>query len=279
MAPHPANVAAMGAGNKHRPAAEIADEIVAVVEERWKAHDDLKPSDLNQVFCYLGYVRAFRCFDSIRLLAAEARSDDALVLTRSLVSVVLRSLYLVQPEDPQEREHRLKRDSHKSRAEEEKRVRMLGDERDAKHLARLQAELDESKRWFEERGLSPGLPGEAEMAKALELDALYDIVYRVGSSASHHSLLYALGGFSGDPEPGQPFPAIPLHKPEPELAENALVWAIIAYHDFIVLAEPTMNLGIAKAVHELVRPWLETHPYRERYLRPDSDESGELRVI
>lgn len=139
----------------HPPGVDVAGRLVEIVERHYDAVDHLLPADLNEIFCYLGYVRAFRCFDSIRILAADGRSEDALILTRSLVSIALRTLYLVQPDDHEEREQRFKRYFYTSRAEEEKRLRMLNDPGQAKHLVWVQEELQGSLAWFEERSLSP----------------------------------------------------------------------------------------------------------------------------
>lgn len=86
-------------------------------------------------------------------------------------------------------------------------------------------------------------------------------MYRVASASSHYSSLTALRGFVGDPEPGEEFAPVALHLPDPDASENALVWAITAYHAFLIHTESTLRLGAALEAHALVGPWLRNHPY------------------
>jgi hypothetical protein len=237
--------------------------MIAIVEQHWAAREDFAPSDLSAVYLLLGYVRAFRCFDSIKLLADDGRNDDALVLLRSLVSVILRSLYLVVPDDPEERELRRRRTLHEEFVAEERRLRLAAHPGEAEQLPEMQDQLQQSRQWFEEHEESPGLPGEASLAQQLGLGALYDIVYRIASKTTHHSALAAIGSFEGEAAEGQLFPAVPLHRPMPELTENVLLWAIVAYRDFLAHAEETIGFGIASEVDEIVVPWVEAHPYRD----------------
>ncbi len=46
--------------------------MIEIVDRRWSEHDQFAPHDLNEVYLLLGYVRAFRCFDTIVRLVRTA---------------------------------------------------------------------------------------------------------------------------------------------------------------------------------------------------------------
>jgi hypothetical protein len=66
-------------------------------------------TDLNDVYLLLAYTRAFRAIETILDVSVDGRNDDALVLLRSFISVILRGLWVVQPDDADERELRRRR--------------------------------------------------------------------------------------------------------------------------------------------------------------------------
>lgn len=252
-------------GRDHPSAREIADKLVALVEERWakREAEGITVRDVNDVFLLLGYTRAFRCFCSIRDLAADGRHDDALVLVRSLVSVVLRSLYVVASDDADERELRQRRLGYEEIESEEKRIRLGGaGPGEASRLPELQQMLAASRQWFAGTGKSPAAPSEADVAAALGVPALYQVAYRIASKSTHHSLIAMLDSFGGEFDGTKLIRPVPLHKKEPELAEQALIWAIITYAELLERADPVLKLGVAQPAHDTAYPWLEAHPWR-----------------
>jgi len=262
---------------EHRPAAEIAAELLPMVEERWAEREVADIGDLNDVYLLLSYTRAFRAFETIRDLAVDGRNDDALVLLRSFVSVILRGLYVVASDDPDERELRRRRIVHEEIEFEEKRLRVGGGHPGEEgRLPELQKLLQESGEWFDERDASPAIPNEADVADALGLPALYQIIYRIASKTTHHSLFAMVGGFDGEFQPGEFIRLVPLRKLTPEFTENVLLWAIIAYAELLERAEQVVQLGIAEPMRELVLPWLETHPYR---VHPDEQPLEEADAL
>jgi hypothetical protein len=146
------------------------------------------------------------------------------------------------------REVRRKRVVHEELVFEEKRLRFGAAPGEEERLPVIQALLAESTAWFEERGIAPDVPDEASVARALDLLALYDIVYRIASKTTHHSFFSMLTGFEGEPAEGMLFPAVPLHKPTPALTENVLLWAIMVYGSLLGRAEPIVRLGIADEI-------------------------------
>ena len=59
--------------------------------------------DRNDVTLVSAYGRAYRALRSNRHLAGVGEAVDAMAVPRSFVPPVLRSLYLVRPDDPEER--------------------------------------------------------------------------------------------------------------------------------------------------------------------------------
>ncbi len=104
------------------------------------------------------------------------------------------------------REVRRKRVVHEELVSEEKRLRFGAAPGEEERLPVIQALLAESTAWFEERGIAPDVPDEASVARALDLLALYDIVYRIASKTTHHSVFSMLTGFEGEPAEGMLFP-------------------------------------------------------------------------
>jgi hypothetical protein len=240
-------------------AASIAAKVAFIVEGRWGEAEGVEPRDLNDVFLLAAYPRAYRCFMSIRRLCADPDCDgeDPLILTRALVSLVLRSLWPIESGVASEREERAQRRAWWTVTEERKRLRALDDPTDADHLRRIEDDLQELETWFAARGETPSELNEADLAKKLNLPVLYDLIYRMGSATIHHSQLAALGSFSGKLNPADPFPALPLRFPKPAETDQVLLWAITVYAVFLERAEPAVRLGIGPDVEALVRPWVE----------------------
>src|SRR4051812_630443 len=82
------------------------DAITAAIEAATSSSPGPSGRDLNDTFLGAAYGRAYRCVRSIRQLAERGEADDATILTRALLSVIARSLYIVEPEDAVERDRR-----------------------------------------------------------------------------------------------------------------------------------------------------------------------------
>ncbi len=146
---------------------------------------------------------------------------------------------------------------------EEKRLRLGGAHPgEAQRLAELQGLLRLGEDWFTARGATPDVPNESDVAVALGLPALYQIVYRIASKTTHFSLFSMVEGFDGPFEPGKLLRPIPLLKRTSEYTENILMWAIVSYAEMLERADPVVRLDLGERVRELVLPWLEDHPYR-----------------
>src|SRR5690348_13916223 len=95
--------------NETLTALQIADRIIDGVRATTPGEAGVETNDRNERLLVAAYGRAHRCFVSTRDLAARGEADDAAILTRALLSIALRSLYLVTSEEPAERVRRFRR--------------------------------------------------------------------------------------------------------------------------------------------------------------------------
>jgi hypothetical protein len=94
---------------------DFAQRLLDIVRTAWVENSEreggIEHRDESDRQLVLGYVHAYRRFRAIKRLAEDEQpSPEAImVLTRSLVSLTHRSLYLVASDDPEVREERRKR--------------------------------------------------------------------------------------------------------------------------------------------------------------------------
>ena len=228
---------------------EVANTLLSWVEESLPGSAGVEVRDRNDGLLVGAYGRAYRCFTSIRELAARHEADDAWILARALLSIALQSLWLVQPEDLDERERRFRRAGlsyflrRKTIAAEEQaagvEVGELTPERFQKSIECLEAE-----------GLAP-MPNDHDLAVALDLKGCYTRVYRGGSEMAHYSIGAALDGFL-ELTHGVGIGPVALQKPDQARAEDALAFAVITYGVFIHLTEPVLKHGLGRRARDLI---------------------------
>jgi hypothetical protein len=158
--------------------------ILDAVEKATVGSPGPAPRDLNDSLLGAAFGRAYRCMRSIRDLACRGEADDALILTRSLLLIVARALYLIDPDDPEERSRRLA-SARRSWAREA--LHTLDD----LHATGFQPADDrEQIAAIEEAEKALGvrlLPRDRELLSELGLAAYYARVYQVG--LGHRALL------------------------------------------------------------------------------------------
>jgi hypothetical protein len=147
------------------------DVILAAVEQATTTSPGPAPRDVTDTLLGAAYGRAYRCMRSIREFAGRGEADDALILTRSLLSIAARSLYVVQSEDARERE---RRQASWRRTWAEDALRALDDlaasgfapqEEEHARIARI-ASTDQA------RGV-PRLPNDRDLLRAVGLEVYY----------------------------------------------------------------------------------------------------------
>jgi Family of unknown function (DUF5677) len=242
---------------------DFAQRLLDPVESAWiehsKAGGEVAGEDESDRQLLLGYVQAFRRFRAIKRLAEDEQPspEAVMVLTRSLVSLTHRSLYLVSSDDRDVREERRKRffllGVREQRTYLERIVDQVPSVRPTLELARWSVRRREEV--FKEAGWSltnPIFPRDEEIAKELGFAAHYDEVYRSGSSDTHFSPFSAAGGFA-DLE--GPTPTVALYGYDVNELRQAMVRAIVVYADFLIATEKVVGLGVGPKVEEL-RPTL-----------------------
>jgi hypothetical protein len=227
---------------------KAADTLLAWVEETAPGAPGVAPRDRNDSLLCAAYGRAYRCFTSIRELAGRAEPDDALILSRSLLSIALRSLWLTAPDNAAERKLRLQQASL-SYFEELKK--MVTEEQAAGLEVQITAaEIQESINRLRAADVA-AMPNDRDLATSLELDAAYTTVYRPGSDTTHYSIGSALDGFlelTTAPNVGP----VSLQKPEPQRADEALAKAAIVYGVFLHLSDPVIQHGLGRRARDLL---------------------------
>lgn len=226
----------------------IADTIIRRVREATPGDAGVVTRDRNERLLVATYGRAYRCFVSIRELAARAEADDAVVLTRTLLSIGLRSLYLVDSDEPAEREMRFRRagrtyfEQSLKAAKEEAALGAIDDA----EVERLSTNIERLK----EEGVRL-LPSDYDIAKGLDLMPFYTRVYRSGSEATHYSIGAALDGFLELTHEDLIGP-VALEMPEPKKADDVLIRAALTYGIFLEKSEPVIKHGLTAGVTALL---------------------------
>jgi hypothetical protein len=243
-----------------RDAMAMADGILDLVAQHAPA--GVTSRDRNDQFLVLAFGRAFRCFRSIRdVTCAHAEADDAAVLTRALLAMTLRAIWLAAPDGSQERLRR-------ARALELDSIKQLRTQ--SRSLERLSLDpgipatvLDERIAELERLG-SGGIPPDEVIARELGDEAIYARIYRTTSNAAHYSLFTALQGFDASSIEGEIESLSGLRirflDGEPARAEEALVLAALVYVAFLEDSEFVIHHGVFDQAKDLLEAHVRRHP-------------------
>jgi hypothetical protein len=237
----------------------FAQRLLDIVRSAWieqsTREGGIEGRDESDRQLILAYVHAYRRFRAIKRLAEDEQPspEAVMVLTRSLVSLTHRALYLVASDDPAIRDERRKRFFLVGVREELKYLEAIVGKVPAVQptleLTRESVRLREE--MFKEAGWSlarPVFPTDEQLARELGFSPLYDEVYRSGSSDMHYSPFSAAGGFAdlaGDT------PTVALYGYTEAELQQALVRAIVVYAEFLIAAEKVIGLGVGPQVEEL----------------------------
>lgn len=224
---------------------EQATEAATPVGRRYECRDK------NEQVLVAAYGRAARCFRSIRFLAAQSLGEDALVLTRTLLSVAVHSLYLISSEDASERRSRLDRWAVgfiDRLTRQEKELKAWGLQREG-----LEA-LREGRQKIQSRNATKieAFPSEGHITKMLgdPWPLLYSQIFRTASEATHFSMASVLDTFE---EGHRPVRTVRLDQSDPALTNDALLYGILTYGSFLEPADVILRTGAAANVTHLIR--------------------------
>ena len=181
---------------------ELADQVLDLTLTRLpEATPEIR--DWNDHLLAEAVGRGYRCLRSIRTLAAAGEGEDAAVLTRALVALTLRYLWLAAPNDTAEREDRFRRLIRLWARERATVIEELNDldvlEDDTAAQA-FRAKADELRVEGVRR-----VPHDDVIARRLDHDVqpepprffelVYALIYRTTSEVAHYGLGTALAGY------------------------------------------------------------------------------------
>lgn len=222
-------------------AVALADELLALVDR--DAPEVAHSRDRNDQILWLGLARGYRCLRSIRdLVAQHQEADDALILSRALVSIALRSLWLAAAAESDERVRRgrvFTRDSYRRQSVQARELAAFG----------FPVEMSAAE-WsaLDEIDVAGDIPNDVSLAREFGFEEIYAAVYRTASGSSHFSLASALEGFDvGDGEVEDLSGLrIRFRDGQPDRAASALVQACVLYAAFLESSEPLVHHGLFK---------------------------------
>jgi hypothetical protein len=231
------------------PAEALADQIIALVVDRAPSLGDKRGDAAGQVM-FGAFVYGFRRFVAIRQLAGRDEGAEALILARSLLSILARAAYVDEPDDLDERRRRYEQYYVKDLNDRLKTVTDLIDTgfdvEDTREA--LRADLAP----VEERGVK-GLPADDALLRKLNLRPFYARVYRPGSDHVHFSLATAISEMRIGSD-------VVIDHGDAALADEAMRLAIMIYGTLLEHSERTVEHGLHDQIFELSRPVLAADP-------------------
>jgi hypothetical protein len=237
---------------------EAVDEILQAVEDAAPGAPGVPTRDRVDVALLSAYGRAFRCLHSIRLLAERGDADDAAILTRSLVSIALRSLYLVQPDYVTERNRRLAQLAGRSRREG---AAMLREMRELGFPNVTAEEVEAASALADEHKWAGSLLPDQKLATMVGMAPYYSLVYRETSDPAHFGIHTLLAGFDEEPTSVTGEGAsIALHLVDHERARRILAYAALTYGEYLSKCDDVVQHGVTERVEKVLRDWHTSEP-------------------
>lgn len=225
------------------PVEALADEIAELVQAAAPSLGG-GHGDTAGLIMHSAFIKGFRRFAAIRQLAGRGDGAEAIILTRTLLSMVARAAYVDAPDDTAERKRRWERFQLTNTRD---RLKMIADLKETgfeEHtdVSELQADVDE----LEQRGIT-ALPNDHDLLAALKMSPFYARLYRPGSEHVHFSLNVAIDEM-------RDVDVVLLEAGDPDLADEALQLAILTYGQLLELSEKTVKHGLSERVLELLKP-------------------------
>jgi uncharacterized protein DUF5677 len=219
----------------------VADELIDLV--RGVGELGGFRGDTSALVMFGAFRRGFRRLLRIRELAAAGAGAEAAILTRSLLSILVRSAYVDEPDDSPTRHERFDRYRKRQRQdslETSKLLQAAGFEVGEAELAELPTDLvaDEARRVKD-------LPPDRQLFEMLDLHPLYARVYFPASDLMHFSLEEAVSDMLG-------VETVPLEAPEWNRASEALWLAVIVSGVLLERSERSVKHGLLDGAREIV---------------------------
>jgi hypothetical protein len=214
-------------------AADVAERLIALVISGLPVGGTR--GDTAGLVMHGAYLRALRRFDVIKQVAAMGAGEEAMILARSLLSIVARAVWVDIPDDPVERRHRYEAFAKQHLTETIRTLEGLtavglGESDDAGLVDGLREDLEKVKH-------ATRFPDDRRLLAELNLETFYQRVYRTASDFAHFSLGVAITELQGAEE-------VHYERDEAVLAREALELAIITYDVFLFAAQRTIRHGL-----------------------------------
>jgi hypothetical protein len=246
-------------------AVELADRVLELVHTRLPQIERRQLRDWNDILFVQAFARAHRCLRSARDIAARGEGDDAAVLTRALVALTLRYLWLARVDDENERRDRLRRLTLTWARERA----LLGEELDGlgyvpddaadaeqfrQNVAQFRARADELeqegvRRMPDDKSIALGLDRDLAPTSPRFFELVYARIYRTTSDVAHYGIGAALAGF---PPPDE-LDDVTLQQLDEPRAADALGLGVITFAALLDFSDPIIGHGLAGEVGELIR--------------------------
>jgi hypothetical protein len=223
---------------------EVADEILALV--RGRSIGGVR-GDTSGMAILGTHLQATRRLSHIRDLAFYGAGAEAFILTRSLLSMVARVLWVDKPGDPAERRdrfHRWWKQNVQEDIREQESLQKLGVDVDTE-LVELREELGQLE------DVDGGFPSDRQLLEdeQLGLGPYYSRVYMPASGHVHYSLRSAVEEVQAA---NRTHEDLDLDRRDYELAKEALRLAILTYGFFVEQSEKTLRHGLSAEVLSII---------------------------
>lgn len=208
-------------------AEEVADRIIEMVRATTVG---ATRGDTAGLVMHGAYLRAFRRFARIREIAGAGAGEEAVILTRSLLSLVARAVWVDLPADKVERRTRWERYAKHHLVD---RIKTL------EGMQAVGFEIDQDVIDFDREQLgavehAKGFPSDRQLLEQLNLHVYYHRLYRLSSDYAHFSLGVAIDELRDADE-------VTFERDDSELADEALRMAILTYGVFLHLSQRTIG--------------------------------------
>ncbi len=248
---------------------ELADRVLDLVRARLPEIERRQLRDWNDILLVQAFARAQRCLRSVRDIAVRGEGDDAAVLTRALVALTLRYLWLARVDDEEERRDRMRRlmlTWTRERAvlgEELEGLGYLPDDAEQfrQSVAQFRARADELLqegvgRMPDDKAIAVRLDSDLEPTSPRFFELVYARIYRTTSDVAHYGIGAALAGFPPPNELGE----MTFQQLDEARAADALGLGVITFAALLDFSDPIIGHGLAGEVAELIQQATRQHP-------------------
>jgi hypothetical protein len=238
---------------------ETADRVLDVAREWAPQERPPQVSDWNDQALVVAFGRAYRCLRSVREVAGRGEAEDAAVLTRALVALTFRYLWLGRAEGEAERRERLQRLRRRYATDRA----VFGEElEDLGYMPRgTSAEFRVVADGLRDAGVL-GMPGDQQVATQLDQDLhpevprffelTYARIYRAASEVAHYGLGALLRGFLVPPLAGEQGVVV-IDRRDDEGAAEMLGLALVTFAMLADFSEPVVRHGLTDRIAVLIR--------------------------